>query len=252
MKKIIATYSLLTTWALLGIAVFAGSGNWSDDYEAALKIAKSEKKLILADFSGSDWCYWCKKIDNEIFSQKEFVSGATNNFVLLLIDSPRNKLRLSEKARKENPALLKKYAIRYFPTVLILDSNGDIITEVPYQKDSVKSYLKKINEISALSKEDLSQLKKLQSDFTGIGNRLDAEQKKIEFSFPDKKSRDKEFFLKVVPKYIAEYENMLAKITTSEKGPELKKFKKELLEKMRRTIAFLKENTEIYKSSLDE
>jgi hypothetical protein len=55
-----------------------------------------------------------------------------------------------------------------------------------------------------------------------------------------------------VPKYIAEYENMLAKITTSEKGPELKKFKKELLEKMRRTIAFLKENTEIYKSSLDE
>ena len=79
---------------------------WMDDYEAAVKLAKAENKLLLLDFTGSDWCGWCIKLKKEIFDQKEFVAYAEENLVLVELDFPRKK-KLTESLQKQNKELAK-------------------------------------------------------------------------------------------------------------------------------------------------
>ena len=115
---------------------------WTDDYDEALRWAKAQKKLVLVDFSGSDWCGWCKKLDKEVFDTEEFRKGATNEYVLLMVDTPQDQELLSEKAKKQNPKLVEKYKVRGFPTVLVLDAKGEVVFQGGYEKGGPKKYLK--------------------------------------------------------------------------------------------------------------
>ena len=115
---------------------------WIDDYDTALKRAADEEKLIVANFSGSDWCGWCKRLDSEVFNTDDFRKGATNRYVLLMVDSPRDRSLLSPKAREQNPKLVEKYGIRGFPTVLILDAKGKTVSELGYRRGGPENYLK--------------------------------------------------------------------------------------------------------------
>ena len=36
---------------------------WMTDFAAAQKLAKETKKPMLVDFTGSDWCPWCIRLD---------------------------------------------------------------------------------------------------------------------------------------------------------------------------------------------
>lgn len=137
----------LITIALVASTLAAGAktstpAGWTDDYDAALERAAAEKKLVLADFSGSDWCGWCKKLDQEVFDTEEFRKGATNEFVLLMVDTPQDQELLSEKAKVQNPKLVKKYNVRGFPTVLVLDAKGEVVFQAGYEKGGPKKYLK--------------------------------------------------------------------------------------------------------------
>ena len=109
---------------------------WTDDFEAAKKQAAAENKLLLVDFSGSDWCVWCKKLDKEVFAKPEFLKGVKKDFVLVMIDSPRDKSLLSETAARNNERLVKDYKIRGFPTVKILKADGRILdASSPHAED---------------------------------------------------------------------------------------------------------------------
>lgn len=131
----------LTVSALAVQAKTSTPAGWTDDYDAALKRAAAEKKLVLADFSGSDWCGWCKKLDQEVFDTEEFRKGATNEYVLLMVDSPQDRDLLSERAKTQNPKLVKKYKVRGFPTVLVLDAKGEVVFRSGYEKGGPKKYL---------------------------------------------------------------------------------------------------------------
>ena len=95
---------------LIGNIAWASDGNWLTDFEEAKTKARKEGKKILADFSGSDWCYWCKILDKEVFSTATFKKYAQQHFVLLMLDFPREN-RQSNKIKKQNKALAKKFGI---------------------------------------------------------------------------------------------------------------------------------------------
>jgi thiol-disulfide isomerase/thioredoxin len=123
MKKIM----LLSFMSVMSFALFAKTSTpqgFTDDFDAALEASKKSGKTVFAVFSGSDWCYWCKVLEENYLSKKEFVDEASKNFELVYIDYPRDKGLLSEKALKRNPELVKKYGIRGFPTVKFIDSNA--------------------------------------------------------------------------------------------------------------------------------
>ena len=113
------------------------------DYDAALKQAAAEDKYVLVDFSGSDWCGWCIKLDKEVFSKEEFVSYADENLILVLIDFPNSKPQ-SDEQKATNNALAKKYGIQGFPTVLILNPKGEVVKRTGYQQGGPEAYIEMI------------------------------------------------------------------------------------------------------------
>ncbi|HTV61609.1 MAG TPA: thioredoxin fold domain-containing protein [Verrucomicrobiae bacterium] len=122
MKKIIV--AMLACYAFIQIR--AADLNWLTDLPQAQAQAKAENKLVLMDFTGSDWCPWCIKLDKEVFDQPEFADYAKTNLVLVELDFPRNKPQ-SDALKAANAALAKKYNIEGYPTVIALKPDGAVV-----------------------------------------------------------------------------------------------------------------------------
>lgn len=88
---------------------------WFTDINKATEISNKSKKPIFAFFTGSDWCGWCKKLQNEVFSKQEFIDWAKKNVVLLELDYPRYKQQPGE-LMKQNQELQQTFQVRGYPT----------------------------------------------------------------------------------------------------------------------------------------
>ena len=100
----------------------ADSG-WLNDYKKAQQEATANHKFLLLDFTGSDWCGWCRKFDKEILSQPQVKDYARENLVLVEVDFPRAKPQ-SVELRKQNQELAAQYEVQGFPTIVVLNGNG--------------------------------------------------------------------------------------------------------------------------------
>lgn len=88
-------------------------------------------KLTLLDFTGSDWCGWCMKLDREVFSQPEFQQFARDNVNLTKIDFPQ-KIPQSAAERARNAELAKQYGVRGYPTIIVLNAQGKQVGRLGY------------------------------------------------------------------------------------------------------------------------
>ena len=131
---------LLAVLAISSLPALAGGDQWLTDFEEAKKIAAKENKSILIDFTGSDWCHWCKKLKKEVFGQDEFTKEASKQFVLVELDFPR-KSEQSAETKKANKALAKKYGVSGYPTVLLTDAAGKPFGRTGYREGGVAPYL---------------------------------------------------------------------------------------------------------------
>jgi thioredoxin-related protein len=120
----------------LAAQAFAAEGTWMTDLPKAQAKAKAEKKMVLVDFTGSDWCPPCKALHKNVLSSPEFLSYAKDNLVLVEIDFPRSKPQSAE-LKKANKELGKKYSIEGYPTVMVFDSEGkELLKDVGYDGKS--------------------------------------------------------------------------------------------------------------------
>jgi len=114
------------------IAIFLTTGvTWSGDFSDAQKQAAQEHKLILINFSGSDWCGPCIRLRKEILESSTFESYASDHLVLVRADFPRQKKdQLSKEQVKLNEALADKYnPDGKFPYTLLVDENGKVLKD---------------------------------------------------------------------------------------------------------------------------
>mgnify|MGYP000232868317 CR=1 FL=1 len=65
--------------------------DWETDFKKASSAARDSGKYILLDFSGSDWCGWCIRLEKEVFSQDAFKDFAEKKLVCVLVDFPHAK-----------------------------------------------------------------------------------------------------------------------------------------------------------------
>lgn len=115
---------ILSACALFASVTFSlAKTGWDDDYEKSLAKAKEDQKMVLLDFTGSDWCGYCIKLDQEVFSTSAFKRFAKENLILVELDYPRGKT-LPKKTKEQNDGLKSKYGIRGYPTIILLDSEG--------------------------------------------------------------------------------------------------------------------------------
>jgi len=142
----------LVALAVVAISVGAfASEEWMTDFAKAKEKAKAENKYILIDFSGSDWCGWCIKLDNEVFSQKAFKTYAKDNLVLVLADFPRDTSKQTEEVRMQNEQMAKDFKVEGFPTVFILSPEGKTVSKTGYRDGGAEAYVAHIKE--QISKE---------------------------------------------------------------------------------------------------
>jgi protein disulfide-isomerase len=122
MKKLMIT--LLACCAF--VAVHAADLTWLTNLPKAQAQAKSENKLILMNFTGSDWCPACIQLDKSVLSQPEFANYAQKNLVTVLVDFPQGKPQ-SDELKAANDALSKKYDIEGFPTLILAKPDGSVV-----------------------------------------------------------------------------------------------------------------------------
>ena len=89
---------------LISAPFASAESGWLTDYKKAQQEAKAGNKFLLLDFTGSDWCGWCKKFDKEVLLQPEFKDFARDNLVVVELDFPRGKPQTPE-LKKQNREL---------------------------------------------------------------------------------------------------------------------------------------------------
>ena len=141
MKKFVSFFIAIGL-TLISITASAES-SWVTDYKKAQEDAKAGKKLVLLEFTGSDWCGWCMKLDKEVFSTPEFQNYASRNLILVKVDFPRRRPQ-TEALKKQNLQLAQKYDIQGFPTIIVLNGQGEKLGELGYMEGGPSSFLAKL------------------------------------------------------------------------------------------------------------
>lgn len=108
-------------------AYTAENEGWLVNVEEAYAISKKTGKPILANFTGSDWCGWCKRLTASVFIQDEFKKWAADNVVLLELDFPRKKV-LPAEIQQQNAGMQQAFQVRGYPTVWVFHLDRNVET----------------------------------------------------------------------------------------------------------------------------
>ncbi|HEY6169678.1 MAG TPA: thioredoxin family protein [Verrucomicrobiae bacterium] len=126
--------------------IHAADLEWLTDLNAAKAKAKKENKILMLDFTGSDWCGWCIKLNKEVFTQPEFAEYAKKNLVLVELDFPAKKPQ-SPELKAANKKLQAEHQVRGFPTIIAMSPEGKVLWKQPgYLAGGPKAFIAKLDE----------------------------------------------------------------------------------------------------------
>jgi thiol-disulfide isomerase/thioredoxin len=131
--------------ALAGAIALAGEG-WQTDWQAAKDAAAKDGRDILVDFTGSDWCGWCIRLDKEVFSQEAFTTYAAASLVLMEVDFPRKK-ELPPELKAQNQALQEQFGVTGFPSLFLTDAQGCPFGRTGYKAGGADAYVAHLKEL---------------------------------------------------------------------------------------------------------
>lgn len=131
----------------LSLSAAVEKAKWMTDFEAAKKTATEEKKDLLLDFTGSDWCSWCVRLDEEVFEQEAFAAAVADKFVLVKLDFPRDESKITPEIKAQNEKLGEQYAVEGFPSIILADHQGRPYARTGYQAGGAEKYLPHLDEL---------------------------------------------------------------------------------------------------------
>ena len=126
-------FAVFVASALASTQEASAKPGWLENFAEAQKLSKEEGKPLLLDFTGSDWCGFCIRLDREVFSKAAFRDFAEKNFVLMEVDYPRNKPQTPALVA-QNERLDRQFKIQSYPTLVVLSPTGKVLKrweEVP-------------------------------------------------------------------------------------------------------------------------
>jgi thioredoxin-related protein len=180
MKKLLALFALVAFTAAAAPLATTTPKGWLDDLAAAKKAAQKAELPIMACFTGSDWCPYCKELKSNVFDRSTFQDYAKKNVVLLYVDVPKNGLTREQVAA--NQKLCNAYEINGYPTVMMLNADGKKIKTIDNRdldkfmkelKDQVESYRKEVakeKKKDAENKKNNADINKKQFENTKKGS----------------------------------------------------------------------------------
>ena len=125
--------------------VHASDLTWSTDFAQILAQARAENKLVLLHFTGSDWCPWCIRFDQEVLDTDQFATYARNKLELVLVDFPHSKPQ-DDALKAANQALAKKYNVDGYPTFVLVNSAGNELgRQVGYRGGGPSAFISELD-----------------------------------------------------------------------------------------------------------
>jgi protein disulfide-isomerase len=117
----------------------ANNHGWLINYEDVYNQSVEQNKPIMANFTGSDWCGWCKKLKKAVFDTDTFKKWAEQNVILFELDYPRRTPQDSD-IKQQNANLQRTFGqlVRGFPTVLIFDIERVLKEDGSKSQDNIK------------------------------------------------------------------------------------------------------------------
>ncbi len=146
MKTLCALLLGATLFVSTGLSSAQAKSGWLTDLKQAQAEAKAQKKFLLADFTGSDWCGWCIKLDREVFSKPEFQKYASEHLVLLELDFPRGK-KIEPTLQAQNQQLAIEQQVQGFPTVVVFNSEGRKVGVLGYMPGGPEAFIAELEKI---------------------------------------------------------------------------------------------------------
>lgn len=128
-------------------AVQSQNVEWLTDVHAAQEKAKAENKLVLLDFTGSDWCSWCIKLKREVFDQPEFAEYAQRKLVMVEVDFPHRRT-LPQPQQLANLHLQHTYGVHSYPTLILLNHEGKQIGRIGYVAGGPAAFIAKLDNVT--------------------------------------------------------------------------------------------------------
>ena len=113
---------------------------WTSSLSEAQRLSEETGKPILMNFTGSDWCGWCIRLKDEVFRTQEFAAWANQNVILLEVDFPRRRSQSAE-ITAQNQELARKYGVRGFPTIKVVDKDGKVLKTSGYVPGGPEAFL---------------------------------------------------------------------------------------------------------------
>lgn len=119
---------------------------WTTSYEEGQQDAKAHNKLVLLDFTGSDWCGWCIMLEREVFSKPQFKEYASKNLVLVELDFPKRK-PMPDAIKIQNVKLARRYQVQGFPTIIVLNGDGKMVGELGYMEGGPEVFIEALEKM---------------------------------------------------------------------------------------------------------
>lgn len=144
MKRIFIAIAIA---ALSVVPLFANypPAGWTDSITDAIQQAEAENKMILLDFTGSDWCQWCEKLKNEVWNTRTFKNWSEENVVKVFLDFPRG-IDQEEDTKLQNQLLQQMLGVQGYPTVWLLDSDLTPLLRTGYREGGADEYIRHLTE----------------------------------------------------------------------------------------------------------
>jgi thiol-disulfide isomerase/thioredoxin len=106
------------------LAVAESEDDWETDIDVAVSAAQQDGKYLLLDFTGSDWCPPCIRLENEVLSQAAFLAEAKKQFHLVKLDFPQNQQLVPVRLMEKNREWMQRLGVDGFPTIVLLDAKA--------------------------------------------------------------------------------------------------------------------------------
>ena len=115
---------------------------WTDDIEGAFKAAADSGKPVFIDFTGSDWCGWCKLADENIFSTPAWADFA-DEVICLKVDFPRSG-RPDATTMKKREQLAKAFGVEGFPTLVLATADHRELAQFSAGHKGAKEFIEEV------------------------------------------------------------------------------------------------------------
>lgn len=105
-----------------GGAATEAEGQWLS-FDQALAKAKAEKKFVVVDFY-TDWCKWCKVLDQKTYPDPAVQAIIAKSFVLAKVNPEKDGSSQYLGRTVSNADLAQEFKVQGFPTTVYLDQDG--------------------------------------------------------------------------------------------------------------------------------